>query len=61
MTRFETYVTNVENLIKTYTKNLPVVDLEEIDKTIEDSPAGCGNLWLEDFVDSEATNKNIHE
>ena len=61
MTRFETYVTNVENLIKTYTKNLPVVDLEEIDKTIEDSPAGCGKLWLEDFVDSEATTKNLHE
>ena len=61
MTRFETYVTTVENLIKTYTKNLPVVDLEEIDKTIEDSLAGCGKLWLEDFVDSEASNKNIHE
>ena len=51
MTKFETYVTTVENLIKTYTKNLPVVDLEEIDKAIEDSPAGCGKLWLEDFVD----------
>ena len=61
MTRFETYVTNIENLIKTYTKNLPLVDLEEIDKTIEDSPVGCGKLWLEDFVDSEATNKNLHE
>ena len=61
MTKFESYVTNVENLIKNYTKNLPVVDLEEIDKAIEDSPAGCGKLWLEDFVDSEATNKNLHE
>ena len=61
MTKFESYVTNVENIIKTYTKNLPVVDLEEIDKTIEDSPAGCGKLWLEDFVDSEASNKTIHE
>ena len=61
MTKFESYVTNVENLIKTYTKNLPIVDLEEIDKTIEDSPAGCGKLWLEDFVDIEATNKNLHD
>ena len=61
MTKFESYVTNVENLIKTYTKNLPVVDLEEIDKAIEDSPAGCGKLWLEDFVDSVATEKNLHD
>ncbi len=61
MTRFESYVTTVANLIKTYTKNLPVVDLEEIDKAIEDSPAGCGKLWLEDFFDSEATAKNLHE
>ena len=59
MTRFETYVTNVENLIKTYTKNLPLVDLEEIDKTIEDSPVGCGKLWLEDFVVSGLTINKI--
>ena len=61
MTRFESYVSNVENLIKDYTKNLPVVDLEEIDKSIEDSPAGCGKLWLEDFVDRVASDKNLHD
>ena len=40
---------------------LSEINLEEIDKTIEDSPVGCGKLWLEDFVDSEAPDKNIHE
>ena len=56
-TRFEKYVTDVENLIKDYTKDLPVPILEEINGTIEDSPVGCGKLWLEDFVDYEKTKK----
>ena len=56
-TRFEEYVTDVENLIRKYTKDLPVPILEEINETIEDSPVGCGKLWLEDFVDYEKTTK----
>ena len=54
---FEKYVTDVEKLIKDYTKDLPVPILEEINGTIEDSPVGCGKLWLEDFVDYEKTKK----
>ena len=42
-TRFEEYVTDVENLIRKYTKDLPVPILEEINETIEDSPVGCGD------------------
>jgi len=44
MTRFETYVTTVENLIKTYAKNLPVVDLEEIDKRLKIPQQAVGNF-----------------
>jgi polyphosphate kinase 2 (PPK2 family) len=52
-TKFEKYVENVEKVITEYTKKHTAEELHEIEETIEDSPTGCGKLWLEDFIDTQ--------
>jgi hypothetical protein len=49
--KFEDYVTKVEQLIIDYTKELGGDELGQIHESIEESDAGCGKIWLEDFVD----------
>ena len=49
---FEEYVTKVEQLVIDYTKGLSGEELGHIHETIEESDAGCGKIWLEDFVDA---------
>jgi len=53
MTKFEKYVDNVEKLITDYTKNLTSDEIHEIEETIENSQAGSGKIWLEDFIDAQ--------
>ena len=48
---FEEYVTKVEQLVIDYTKGLSGDDLGKIHESIEESDAGCGKIWLGDFVD----------
>ena len=52
MTKFEKYVDEVETMISEFTSKIPAKELHEIDKSIEDSDAGSGKLWLEDFIDA---------
>jgi len=47
----EEYVTKVEQLVIDYTKELSGEELGQIHESIEESDAGCGKIWLEDFVD----------
>ena len=47
---FEEYVTKVEQLID-YKESFSGEELGHIHETIEESDAGCGKTWLEDFVD----------
>ena len=49
MTKFEKYVDEVETMISEFTSKIPAKELHEIEKSIEDSDAGSGKLWLEDF------------
>ena len=51
MTKFEKYVDEVEKLISDFTANIPATELHEIESSIEESEAGAGKIWLEDFVD----------
>jgi len=54
-TKFEDYVEQVDSLIRDYTKKLHQTELDLIEESIENSPAGTGRMdfWLEDIVDSE--------
>ena len=52
MTKFEKYVDEVETMISEFTSKIPDKELHEIEKSIEDSDAGSGKLWLEDFIDA---------
>ncbi len=49
---FKQYVKEVDKLIKEYTKGIPKETLAKVEDTIEDSQAGSGKLWLEDFIDA---------
>ncbi len=51
-TKFEKYVENVETIISDYTKKLTSDEIHKIEESIEDSQAGSGKLWLEDFIDA---------
>ena len=53
MTKFEKYATDIEKMISDYTKGLSADEIHEIEDSIEESPAGCGKLWLEDFIDAQ--------
>ncbi len=51
-TKFEKYVDEVETMITEFTANIPAAELHEIEDSIEQSDAGTGKLWLEDFIDA---------
>ena len=57
MTKFEEYVDKVETLINEYTKGLAPDELRAINRSIENSSAGSGKIWLEDFVDKRINKK----
>ena len=57
MTKFEEYVDKVETLINEYTKGLAPDELRAINRSIENSSAGSGKIWLEDFVDKQVNKK----
>jgi|TARA_Y100000816_G_C26050196_1_gene550557 hypothetical protein len=57
MTKFEEYVDKVETLINEYTKGLAPDELRAINRSIENSSAGSGKIWLEDFVDKQINKK----
>ena len=52
MTKFEKYVDDVEKIISDFTANIPATELHEIEASIEESDAGSGKIWLEDFIDA---------
>ena len=51
-TKFEKYVEDVETIITDYTKKLTSDEIHEIEDSIEESNAGSGKIWLEDFIDA---------
>ena len=51
-TKFEKYVDEVGTMITEFTANIPAAELHEIEDSIEQSDAGTGKLWLEDFIDA---------
>ena len=51
-TKFEKYVDEVETMISEFTANIPAAELHEIEDSIEQSDAGTGKIWLEDFIDA---------
>ena len=57
MTKFEEYVDKVETLINEYTQGLAPDELRAINRSIENSSAGSGKIWLEDFVDKQINKK----
>ena len=57
MTKFEEYDDKVETLINEYTKGLAPDELRAINRSIENSSAGSGKIWLEDFVDKQINKK----
>tara|TARA_Y100001949_G_C15945164_1_gene312104 strand:- start:200 stop:367 length:168 start_codon:yes stop_codon:yes gene_type:complete len=50
---FTEYVDYIDTMIKDYTKQIPQEILENIEQTIEHAEAGCGKIWLEDYIDQE--------
>jgi len=60
-TKFEKYAEDINLLIKSYTKNLHISELDQIIESIEDSPVGTGRMdfWLEDVVDNELVSRNL--
>ena len=54
---FTEYVNNIDKMIKDYTKQLPKETLLIIEQSIEEAEAGCGKIWLEDYIDQEFYNK----
>ena len=49
-TKFEKYVEDVETIITDYTKKLTSDEIHDIEDSIEESNAGSGKIWLEDFI-----------
>ena len=52
-TKFEKYVEDVETIITDYTKKLTSDEIHDIEDSIEESNAGSGKIWLEDFIDAQ--------
>ena len=52
-TDFEKYVDDCVNVIKTYTESLDDQTLSLVWKSIENSSAGSGKIWLEDILDEQ--------
>tara|TARA_B000000557_G_scaffold153651_1_gene124670 strand:- start:1307 stop:1483 length:177 start_codon:yes stop_codon:yes gene_type:complete len=55
---FTEYCTTLETIIKDTTSQLSDEELDKINSSIENSEAGTGKIWLEDFVDAEAKFRN---
>tara|TARA_A100001388_G_C28749960_1_gene491596 strand:+ start:320 stop:496 length:177 start_codon:yes stop_codon:yes gene_type:complete len=55
---FTEYCTTLETIIKDTTSQLSDEELDNINSSIENSEAGTGKIWLEDFVDAEAKFRN---
>tara|TARA_S200000501_G_scaffold306729_1_gene295566 strand:- start:1471 stop:1647 length:177 start_codon:yes stop_codon:yes gene_type:complete len=55
---FTEYCTTLETIIKDTTSQLSDEELDKINSSIENSEAGTGKIWLEDFVDAEANFRN---
>ena len=55
---FTEYCTTLETIIKDTTSQLSDEELDQINSSIENSEAGTGKIWLEDFVDAEAKFRN---
>ncbi len=56
-TDFEKYVDDCINVIKTYTESLDDQTLSLVWKSIENSSAGSGKIWLEDILDEQFKSK----
>jgi len=55
---FTEYCTTLETIIKDTTSQLSDEEIDAINASIEDSDAGTGKIWLEDFVDAEVKFRN---
>jgi len=55
---FTEYCVTLETIIKDTTSQLSDEELDQINSSIENSKAGTGKIWLEDFVDAEAKFRN---
>tara|TARA_B100002019_G_scaffold50979_1_gene43352 strand:+ start:538 stop:714 length:177 start_codon:yes stop_codon:yes gene_type:complete len=55
---FTEYCVTLETIIKDTTSQLSDEELDKINSSIENSEAGTGKIWLEDFVDAEAKFRN---
>ena len=55
---FTEYCTTLETIIKDTTSQLSDEELDKINSSIENSEAGTGKIWLEDFVDAEVKHRN---
>ena len=55
---FTEYCVTLETIIKDTTSQLSDEELDNINSSIENSEAGTGKIWLEDFVDAEAKFRN---
>ena len=53
---FTEYVNCIDNMIKNYTKQIPKETLLIIEQSIEQAEAGCGKIWLEDYIEQEYNN-----
>ena len=56
-TDFEKYVDDCVNVVKTYTESLDDQTLSLVWKSIENSSAGSGQIWLEDILDEQFKSK----
>ena len=57
-TDFEKYVEDCMSVIKVYTDSLDERTLSQIWKSIENSPAKSGKIWLEDVLDKTYRERN---
>ncbi len=57
-TDFEKYVDDCMTVIKTYTDSLDERTLSQVWKSIENSSAGSGKIWLEDVLDKTYRERN---
>ena len=55
--KFEQYVEQCIDVIKKHTDKLGVLEMEEAWKSIENAPAFCGRVWIEDILDQAYNNK----
>jgi hypothetical protein len=57
-TDFEKYCDDCMGVLRTYTESLNKTSVSKIWKSIEDSPAGEGKIWLEDVLDKNYKERN---